>query len=184
VTSKALGLIETIGLSAAIEAADAAAKSANIRLLGYENAKGGGRITIKFVGDVGAVKAAVAAGSAAALRVGRVESCLVIPRPHEEIEALIGQVDRGQAVKPAAPTPPGKGTTTAKAAKPKAAASKTTPAKKPKPQAAKPKTPPPPPFSPQPEPVIPPAPTEPGQEQPAPDHPEEPTETLAGAGQP
>ena len=107
-TSKAIGFIETIGLSAAIEAADAAAKSANVTLLGYENTKGGGMITVKIAGDVGAVKAAVSAGSAAAMRVGRVASCLVIPRPHAEVDALIHQVDRGRAAQPAwnGPVPP------------------------------------------------------------------------------
>jgi ethanolamine utilization protein EutM len=99
-TAKALGLIETIGLAAAIEAADAAAKSANVTVLGYENARGGGRITVKLLGDVGAVRAAVTAGSAAALRMGKVDGCLVIPRPHEEIEALLAQLDRGQARTP------------------------------------------------------------------------------------
>jgi microcompartment protein CcmL/EutN len=94
---KALGLIETIGLVTAFEAADAALKAANVKLLGYENTKGGGRITVKFVGDVGAVKAGVAAGVAAALRIGRIESSLVIPRPHQEIEGLIAQIDRGPA---------------------------------------------------------------------------------------
>ena len=69
---QALGMIETIGLVSAIEAADAAVKAANITLLGYENTKGGGKITVKFVGDVGAVNAAVAAGAAAAARIGQV----------------------------------------------------------------------------------------------------------------
>jgi ethanolamine utilization protein EutM len=101
--NKALGLIETIGLVTAIEAADAAAKAANITLLGYENTKGSGKITIKLVGDVGAVQAAVAAGVAAAQRIGKVYSHSVIPRPHGEIEALIHQVDRGHAKAPAAP---------------------------------------------------------------------------------
>lgn len=96
-TTKALGLIETIGLITAIEAADTALKAANVKLLGYENTKGGGRITIKLVGDVGAVKAAVAAGVAAAERIGRIESSLVIPRPHQEIEGLVSYVDRGPA---------------------------------------------------------------------------------------
>ena len=96
-TTKALGLIETIGLITAIEAADTALKAANVKLLGYENTKGGGRITIKLVGDVGAVKAAVAAGVAAAERIGRIESFLVIPRPHQEIEGLVSYVDRGPA---------------------------------------------------------------------------------------
>lgn len=105
-SAKAVGLIEAIGLTSAIEAADAAAKAANVTLLGYENTKGGGMITVKFVGNVGAVHAAVAAGSAAAMRVGKVAACLVIPRPHAEIEALIAQVTRGRADLPArAPEP-------------------------------------------------------------------------------
>lgn len=99
----ALGLIETIGLISAIEAADAAVKAANVKLLGYENTKGGGKITVKFVGDVGAVQAGVAAGVAAAMRVGKVYGQRVIPRPHDEIEALITNLDRGQAKKQAEP---------------------------------------------------------------------------------
>lgn len=122
-SSKALGLIEAIGLAAAIEAADAATKAANVTLLGYENSKGGGLITVKLVGDVGAIKAAVAAGTAAATRIGRVASTLVIPRPHTEIEPLIQSLTRGKGVvtatkpatkpsrpkkaaKPVAPEPP------------------------------------------------------------------------------
>jgi ethanolamine utilization protein EutM len=93
---QALGLIETIGLVSAIEAADAAVKAANVTLLGYENTKGSGKITIKLVGGVGAVNAAVAAGVAAASRIGKVYGCHVIPRPHDEIEALIANVDRGR----------------------------------------------------------------------------------------
>jgi ethanolamine utilization protein EutM len=104
-TAKALGVIETFGLIAAIEAADAAAKAANVTVLGYENARGGGRIAVKLAGDVGAVKAAVAAGSGAALRVGKLAGTLVIPRPHEEIAALVAQLDRGG--KPAVGAPPG-----------------------------------------------------------------------------
>lgn len=95
---QALGLIEAIGLVTAIEAADAAVKAADVKLLGYENTKGGGKITIKLVGGVGAVKAGVAAGVAAASRIGRIYSYQVIPRPHDEIEALIAQVDRGRKV--------------------------------------------------------------------------------------
>lgn len=97
---QALGLIETIGLVSAIEAADAAVKAANVTLLGYENTKGGGKITVKFVGDVGAVKAAVAAGVAAASRIGKVYSQHIIPRPHDEIEALIANLDRGKKREP------------------------------------------------------------------------------------
>jgi microcompartment protein CcmL/EutN len=95
---QALGLIETIGLVSAIEAADAAVKAANVTLLGYENTKGGGKITIKFVGDVGAVNAGVAAGVAAAERVGKVYGQRVIARPHDEIAALIGNLDRGRGL--------------------------------------------------------------------------------------
>ena len=104
---KALGLIETIGLVPAIEAADAAVKAANVVLLGYENTKGGGKITIKIAGDVGAVQAAVSAGVAAASRIGKVYGFLVIPRPHQEIDALIRQVDRPEVKKePLAVQPP------------------------------------------------------------------------------
>lgn len=63
---KAIGFIETFGLTAAIAAADAACKSANVKLLGYEYAKGNGMCTVKVEGDVGACKAAIAAGKRAA----------------------------------------------------------------------------------------------------------------------
>lgn len=85
----ALGIIETVGLAAAIEAADTAVKSANVALIGYELSKGGGMVTIKLEGDVGAVKAAVEAACAAAEKVNKVWSKQIIPRPHEEIEKLI-----------------------------------------------------------------------------------------------
>lgn len=100
---KALGLIETIGLVAAIEAADAAVKAANVVLLGYENTKGSGKITIKIVGDVGAVKAGVSAGVAAASRIGQVYGQQIIARPHEEIDALIRNRDRGRGLAEEAP---------------------------------------------------------------------------------
>jgi ethanolamine utilization protein EutM len=93
---KALGLIETIGLATAIEAADAAVKAADVTLLGYENTKGSGKITIKLAGGVGAVKAAVASGVAAASRMGQVYGYHIIPRPHDEIQALIDNLDRGR----------------------------------------------------------------------------------------
>lgn len=85
----ALGLIEVVGLTAAIEAADAAVKAAGIELTGYELAKGGGMVTVKVSGDVGAVKAAVAAARLAAGQVGTVCWTHVIPRPHAEVGALI-----------------------------------------------------------------------------------------------
>ena len=85
----ALGLIETVGLAAAVEAADAAVKAANIQLIGYELSKGGGLVLVKFTGDVGAVKAAVDAAKAAAAKVSKVQSTHVIPRPHREVGALL-----------------------------------------------------------------------------------------------
>lgn len=90
---KSLGLIETVGLVAAIEAADAAVKSAQVKLLGYELTKGGGMVTIKLLGEVSDVKAATCAGAAAASRVGKVVSVLVIPRPADGIELMIVHVD-------------------------------------------------------------------------------------------
>ncbi|MDI3538553.1 MAG: hypothetical protein PWP58_1240 [Bacillota bacterium] len=86
---EALGLIETVGLAAAVEGADAAVKAANVRLLGYELTRGGGMVTVKITGDVSAVQAAVTAGAMAASRVGKVVSKLVIPRPHEDLAKLI-----------------------------------------------------------------------------------------------
>jgi microcompartment protein CcmL/EutN len=73
-SGQSLGLIETVGLTVAVEAADAAIKSANVELVGYELTKGGGLVTIKLTGEVGAMNAAVSAGVAAASRVGQVSS--------------------------------------------------------------------------------------------------------------
>lgn len=88
-----LGLIETIGLVAAVEAADAAVKSANVVLVGYELTKGDGMTVVKVQGEVGAVNAAVAAGVAAAAKVGRVASSRVIARPAKGIEKLVANAD-------------------------------------------------------------------------------------------
>ncbi|WP_213975324.1 BMC domain-containing protein [Tepidanaerobacter acetatoxydans] len=85
---QALGIIETFGFAAAVEAADTAVKAANVKLLGYELAKGG-LTTIKVVGDVGAVKAAISAAEASAQKVGKVAAVHVIPRPHDEIDIFI-----------------------------------------------------------------------------------------------
>ena len=85
---EALGMIETKGLVAMIEASDAMLKAANVQLMGYDKA-GGGIVTVMVCGDVAAVKAAVDAGSAAAGRVGEVLSVQVIPRPHEELEKVL-----------------------------------------------------------------------------------------------
>jgi microcompartment protein CcmL/EutN len=87
-SGNALGFIETIGLTAAIEAADSAVKSANVRLLGYELARGDGMTAVKIEGDVGAVKAAVKAAELAAAKVGRVISVHVIPRPASGTETI------------------------------------------------------------------------------------------------
>ncbi len=84
----ALGLIETRGLVPAIEAADAMVKAANITLEGLEKI-GGGLVTVTVRGEVGAVKAAVDAGAAAAKRVGQLVSIHVIPRPHEEVPGIL-----------------------------------------------------------------------------------------------
>lgn len=78
---KSIGLIEAIGLCAGITAADAAVKTANVKLLGYEYSKGDGMTVVKVEGDVAACKAAVAAGSKAAEPLGGVKSAIVIPRP-------------------------------------------------------------------------------------------------------
>ena len=84
----ALGLVETRGLVGAIEAADAGLKAANVRLLGTEKADAG-LVTVKFVGEVAAVRAAVDAGASAAERVGQLVSRHIIPRPHRELGLVI-----------------------------------------------------------------------------------------------
>jgi ethanolamine utilization protein EutM len=86
----ALGLIETKGLVGAIEAADAMVKAANVTLIGREQI-GGGLVTVMVRGDVGAVKAATDAGATAAGKIGEVVSVHVIPRPHEDVEAILGK---------------------------------------------------------------------------------------------
>jgi ethanolamine utilization protein EutM len=86
----ALGLIETKGLVGAIEAADAMVKAANVTLIGREQI-GGGLVTVMVRGDVGAVKAATDAAAAAAGKIGEVVSVHVIPRPHEDVEAILGK---------------------------------------------------------------------------------------------
>ena len=85
---EALGMIETKGLTALIEASDAMLKAANVTLLGWQKI-GSGLVTAMVVGDVAAVKAAVDAGAAAAGRVGEVVSVQVIPRPHEDLGVIL-----------------------------------------------------------------------------------------------
>ncbi len=85
---EALGMIETRGLVAAIEAADAMVKAANVTLIGSEKI-GSGLVSVMVRGDVGAVKAAVEAGGAAAARLGEVIATHVIPRPHGDVNKLL-----------------------------------------------------------------------------------------------
>ncbi|MEA4928167.1 MAG: BMC domain-containing protein [Candidatus Limiplasma sp.] len=87
----ALGMIETRGLVGAIEAADAMLKAANVTLIGKTHV-GGGLVTVMVRGEVGAVKAAVDAGAAAAERVGNLVSRHVIPRPHNEVNEILPKI--------------------------------------------------------------------------------------------
>ncbi len=84
---QALGMIETKGLIALIEASDAAVKAADIEMSGWEKI-GGGLVCGFFTGDVAAIKAGVEAGAEAASQVGEVHSVQVIPRPHEELPKM------------------------------------------------------------------------------------------------
>ncbi len=83
----ALGIIETKGMTALIEATDAMTKAARVQLVGYERI-GGGLVAAMVRGDVAACKAATDAGAAAAARVGEVVAVHVIPRPHTDLEAI------------------------------------------------------------------------------------------------
>jgi microcompartment protein CcmL/EutN len=85
---EALGMIETKGLVACIEAADAAVKAANVKLVGYEKI-GSGLVTIMFRGEVAACRASCDAGAAAAQKVGEVVSVHVIPSPHSDLEGRL-----------------------------------------------------------------------------------------------
>ena len=102
---EALGMVETRGLIGAIEATDAMVKAANVVLVGKEKV-GHGLVTVMVRGDVGAVKAAVDAGAAAAKRVGELASVHVIPRPHGDVEAILPAKDLKKAAKPAAKPAP------------------------------------------------------------------------------
>ena len=85
---EAIGMIETRGLVAAIEAADAMCKAANVTLVGTEKI-GSGLVTVMVRGDVGAVKAAVEAGTSAASKLGELVATHVIPRPHSDVEKIL-----------------------------------------------------------------------------------------------
>ena len=85
---EALGMVETRGLTAAIEAADAMVKAANVVLIGTEKI-GSGLVSVMVRGDVGAVKAAVEAGGAMASKLGELVAVHVIPRPHADVEKIL-----------------------------------------------------------------------------------------------
>ena len=85
---EALGMIETRGLTAAIEAADAMVKAAEVTLIGTEKI-GSGLVSVMIRGDVGAVKAAVESGTAAASKLGEIIATHVIPRPHADVEKIL-----------------------------------------------------------------------------------------------
>src|SRR5213080_3286600 len=93
---EALGMIETKGLVALVEASDAMLKAANVTMLGWQKI-GSGLVTAMVVGDVAAVKAAIDAGAAAAGRVGEVVGVQVIPRPHEDLSAVLPVGGKRQA---------------------------------------------------------------------------------------
>jgi ethanolamine utilization protein EutM len=94
---EALGVIETKGLVPLVEASDAMLKAANVTLIGWHKI-GSGMVSAMVVGDVAAVKAAIDAGTAAAGRVGEVVGVQVIPRPHEDLGAILPLAARKPAV--------------------------------------------------------------------------------------
>src|SRR3989449_11775872 len=97
---EALGMLETKGLVALIEGSDAMLKAANVTLIGWQKI-GSGLVTALLVGDVAAVKAAVDAGAAAAGRIGEVIGVQVIPRPHEDLGAILPLAGKKQSAQPA-----------------------------------------------------------------------------------
>lgn len=88
---QALGMVETRGLVAAIEAADTMLKAANVELVGTEKI-GSGLVSVMVRGDVGAVKSAVESGSAAAAKLGELVATHVIPRPHNDVEKILPSI--------------------------------------------------------------------------------------------
>ncbi len=93
---EALGMIETKGFIALLEASDAMMKAANVQFMGWEKV-GSGYVTAFVTGDVAAVKAATDAGAAAAGRLGEVISVQVIPRPHDDLARVLPQAQMGRA---------------------------------------------------------------------------------------
>ena len=90
-SKEALGMVETRGLVAAIEAADAMVKAAEVSLIGTEKI-GSGLVSVMVRGDVGAVKAAVEAGQVSASKLGELVATHVIPRPHEDVEKILPKI--------------------------------------------------------------------------------------------
>jgi ethanolamine utilization protein EutM len=97
-SKEALGMVETRGLIGAIEAADAMVKAANVSLIGKQQI-GSGLVTVMVRGDVGAVKAAVDAGAAAAKRVGELYGVHVIPSPHADVEGILPAINTAPPAK-------------------------------------------------------------------------------------
>ena len=95
---EALGMVETKGLVALMEASDAMLKAANVEMAGWDRV-GGGMVTSFVVGDVAAVKASVDAGADAAGRIGEVVSVHVIPRPHDELTQMLPKPKKAAAGK-------------------------------------------------------------------------------------
>jgi len=95
---EALGMVECMGLVAMIEAADAMVKTANVRLVGYEKIDAG-LVTAIVRGEVGAVRAAVDAGAAAARKIGTVTAVHIIPRPHNEVDDGIPVLKTGETTR-------------------------------------------------------------------------------------
>lgn len=95
---EALGMVECMGLVAMIEAADAMVKAANVRLVGYEKIDAG-LVTAIVRGEVGAVRAAVDAGAAAARKIGTVTAVHIIPRPHSEVDDGISVLKTGETTR-------------------------------------------------------------------------------------
>ncbi len=93
---EALGMLECKGLVCLIEGVDAMLKSANVQMVGWEKV-GSGLVTAFVVGDVAAVKAAIDAGASAASKIGEVVSVQVIPRPHEELAAILPKAKAGSS---------------------------------------------------------------------------------------
>jgi microcompartment protein CcmL/EutN len=103
-----LGTIEVLGLPAAVEAADVALKTADVKLIGYETTDGMGMVAVKIEGQVSAVQAAVAAASAAAARVSKVFATSIIARPSDQVESVVYTAETVGYAKPkpaAAPEP-------------------------------------------------------------------------------